>query len=188
MSSNTQLKNKNYATFWQRLMANFSDELIISIPRLMGIYYLFQAKDLSDFFYRAIVAFFLIFIPSLLFEIFYHTWFLSNSGATPGKQIWGLKIVDESGEYLSAWMAFFREMVAKKVSFGFFCLGFLWMIKEKDRLTWHDMFAGSYAIKTNHSWNSLLVTIVLIAAIILIILATISQLPEFIDLLFSALK
>ena len=182
MLSTVQPHNQQYASFWQRLMANICDRLILAIIPLMGLYYLLQAKDFSDLFYRLIVGFFLIYLPSLIFNIFYYTWFLNNSGATLGKQIWGIKVVDEDGNFLSLWMAFFREFVAKTVSNVPFYLGFLWMIKEKDSLTWHDMFAGSYVIKDEAKWNSLLVTLVLIAAIALFFFAIASQIPHLISL------
>ncbi len=181
----TQL-DRNYATFWQRWLAVVCDQMILGIMPLLGIYYLLNSVDPTDLVYRIVIYFFLISIPSLVFSFFYHSWFISNIGATLGKQIWGIEVVDEEEAHLSFWMAFFREFVAKQVSHFTFCLGFLWMIKDKNKQTWHDMLSGTYLIKKESSWNSWLATLMITIAVILLIVAIVAKINEF-SQIFSVL-
>jgi len=107
-------------------------------------------------------------------------------GATLGKQIWGIKVIDEEGKNLSSWMAFFREFVVKQISYFSFSLGFLWMIKDKNNQTWHDMLSGSFVVKKESTWNSWLATLIIIIAVILLMVAIVAKVSEF-SQIFSVL-
>jgi len=186
MSTQTTQLNRKYATFWQRWLAVICDQMILSIIPLLGIYYLLNSVDPTDLVYRIVIYFFLISIPSYIFSLFYHSWFLANMGATLGKQIWGIKVIDEEGKNLSSWMAFFREFVVKQISYFSFSLGFLWMIKDKNNQTWHDMLSGSFVVKKESTWNSWLATLIIIIAVILLMVAIVAKVSEF-SQIFSVL-
>lgn len=138
-----------FASFFERLMALISDWLILNLISLFSFNYLLSATGRVDLFTRLILLVTLVLIPASIFNLIYHVWFLSQQGATPGKKIWGVKIVtDNSGENLSVSAAFMREVIMKRVSAFFFGLGFWWFWKSSTRQTWHDLLIGSHALKT----------------------------------------
>lgn len=78
------------------------------------------------------------------FAVFYRT-----RGATPGKMLLGLKVVDsKSGEFLRANQTIWRETIGKLISFVFFGLGYLWACFRKDRRTWHDFIGRTQVLRS----------------------------------------
>ncbi|MEC8486226.1 MAG: RDD family protein, partial [Actinomycetota bacterium] len=45
------------------------------------------------------------------------------------------------------WRAFGRELFGNVISGQILYLGYLWMIWDKDRQTWHDKVAGTIVVK-----------------------------------------
>ena len=183
------LPKQNYASFVQRMMAYITDSLILGLLTTGSLAYLLSINNQVDLIYRSIILITLVFIPAVVFGIIYHAWFLSQSGATLGKQIWGVEIVDSNHQHLSFGMAFFREVILKQVSYLSLGLGFLWMIKQSDKQTWHDMLIGTYAKSTN---KPLLISILWFLSVLVVqvglLYYSISQLPVFIQLLSSFIK
>lgn len=78
---------------------------------------------------------------------FYYGWFYSNKGATPGKMVLGLKVIDTSaGRNVSYWRAFFRETVGKGVSGLTLMIGFLMAAFRKDGKALHDIMFGTQVL------------------------------------------
>ena len=72
---------------------------------------------------------------------------LGRTGQTWGRKIAGVKVVKrETGLPLGTGKAFLRWLVAGIVS-GNCVLGYLWMLWDKDKQTWHDKIIGSIVIK-----------------------------------------
>lgn len=67
-------------------------------------------------------------------------------GGTFGHRLLGLRVVRADGEQLSLLMATVRWLVecASALSLGF---GYLWMLDEPQRRTWHDLAAGSVVVR-----------------------------------------
>jgi uncharacterized RDD family membrane protein YckC len=63
-----------------------------------------------------------------------------------GKQFLGIKVVAAAGGQVSWVQAIVRE-VFKLVSSYALLLGYLWMLWDKDKQTWHDKVAKTYVIK-----------------------------------------
>ncbi len=40
-------------------------------------------------------------------------------------------------------MMLFRELIGKIISYMIFCLGFIWILIDKDSQGWHDKLIGS---------------------------------------------
>ncbi len=94
---------------------------------LQGVYYLFN----------------------IILVFYYYGWFYSNKGATPGKLVLGLKVVDfETGAYLSYGRAFLRETIGKFVtSFSMVLIIGLFVLGRADKRMLHDFLAKSQVIK-----------------------------------------
>ena len=71
-----------------------------------------------------------------------------KTGQTWGRKIVGIRVVRVSdGLPPGFWRAFGRELFGNIISGQIFYLGYLWMIWDKDRQTWHDKVAGTVVVK-----------------------------------------
>jgi len=79
----------------------------------------------------------------LLFVSFlFYAWFWTKSGQTLGLVAWKLRLADESGHNIS-WQQALVRFTTAILSWGIFGLGILWVLFNKDRLTWHDIASKS---------------------------------------------
>jgi uncharacterized RDD family membrane protein YckC len=78
----------------------------------------------------------------------YMIYLTGSKGQTLGKMAFGIKVVktdtDETPGYFSA---FLREVVGKFLSSLVLLLGYLWMIWDSRKQTWHDKIAGTVVVK-----------------------------------------
>ncbi len=80
-----------------------------------------------------------------LLWVIYCGFMIWRFGATPGKMLFKIKVVDYvDGGNVSADKAFIRSFFSL-VSLFFF-LGYLWAFKNKDKRTWHDLIAGTKVV------------------------------------------
>ena len=86
-----------------------------------------------------------------LVSILYGTLFIWKSGHTPGKKLLKLKVVNGSYQAVSFGTALFRESIGKLLSGLIFNLGYLWVIINGRRQTWHDKLAKTFVIKTDNT-------------------------------------
>jgi len=100
-----------YAGFWIRTAAKLLDFMML-LPLTGLIIYL---DGLSKF------AYFLIFIPNLIFYIWFEVFLVKKYGGTPGKLIMGIKIIRKDGDDVDWHAATMRYLV-------YFCLSILGII------------------------------------------------------------
>lgn len=131
---------RNYlkASFWERLAALIIDELILLIPviavQLLIVRFLPSARAFN-------------FVVSTLILLTYNIYFLNRMSATPGKRAMKLKVVTDTYGRISLGQIVFRESIGKWLSRLFIELGFLWVLIDKKRQSWHDKIVHSYVIK-----------------------------------------
>jgi uncharacterized RDD family membrane protein YckC len=71
-----------------------------------------------------------------------------KTGQTWGRKIVGIRVVRVSdGLPPGFWRALGRELFGNIISGQILYLGYLWMIWDKDRQTWHDKVAGTVVVK-----------------------------------------
>lgn len=161
---------RRYASFTLRILASLLDTLLSSVVLvpLYQIYFFLTSKqpiplDLQEklrhgqiptleeqaflthyiflFIAESGVQILLIGGATLLFWV--------HRGATPGKMLLRMKIIDEKTGNLPS----FRQSLLR--SFGYilsllpFCLGFIWIYFDKRNRGWHDYLAGTSVIKKN---------------------------------------
>ena len=114
-------------------------------------------------------------IIGFIFIVFYHTLFLSILSSTPGKILYGLKIVHEkTGENITFGRALGRSL-SYFLSSMFFGLGFLNIAFDKTKHQgWHDKIAKTLVIKQTKK-SLILPTILSIIALIFSLWAILSQ-------------
>ena len=89
-------------------------------------------------------------LPGLLAAI-YVIGFWIYSGSTPGKMVFGLRIVGaETGAPISVGQAigrYFSYILSSIV----FCLGFIWVGFDARKQGWHDKLAGTVVVRRRGS-------------------------------------
>jgi uncharacterized RDD family membrane protein YckC len=93
-------------------------------------------------------------------------WVLAD-GATPGKKIFGIKVVKTTNEKIGFCQAIVRY-VSYFVSMIPLFLGYFWMLWDKEKRTWHDKIAGTKVIVVDSRSKAIQGIIVFIIFIIII--------------------
>jgi uncharacterized RDD family membrane protein YckC len=81
-----------------------------------------------------------------VWSIGYYVCFWSAGGQTPGKMILGIRVISTSGEIISLPRAFLRY-IGQIIGSIPLCLGFLWIIWDRDKQGWHDKIAGTLVVR-----------------------------------------
>ena len=83
----------------------------------------------------------------LLFSLFgFFAKFWTHSGQTRGMQVWGIRIQNADGTAIDLWQALLRFLIAL-VSLLCLGMGYWWMLFDKQKRTWHDMYSESQAVQ-----------------------------------------
>jgi uncharacterized RDD family membrane protein YckC len=78
----------------------------------------------------------------------YNGWFYRNKGATPGKLLMGLRVVDATtGTYLSWGQTFMREIVGWFVDGLTLFIGLLMAAFRSDKRALHDLIGGTQVLR-----------------------------------------
>jgi uncharacterized RDD family membrane protein YckC len=127
-----------YASFGRRFVAILMDGFIIMLISM------------------AINVPFVIFLPDLASlgtligygcSLFYYVYFIGSRGQTLGKMALGIKVVKTDGSPVGYLNAFLREVVGKFISGLVFGIGYLWMLSDPRKQTWHDKIANTIVLK-----------------------------------------
>jgi uncharacterized RDD family membrane protein YckC len=118
------------AGFWRRFGAALIDGILLSIV---------------DTILRVVLG-----VPGTLIGFVvsfgYYTYFHGTTGQTPGDAALSIRVVDiESGEAIGFGRAFGRALVSI-VSGLVILVGYLWMLWDPRRQTWHDKAVGSLPV------------------------------------------
>lgn len=124
----------------RRLAAIFYDAWLIVALWLIGVTF--------DFFIRRGLGFDtegahpLLTIYLLAVPFGFYGWFWTHGGQTLGMRAWRLKLVDLDGTPVG-WRSSLVRVAGGYLSALFFGLGFLWMLVDPTRQTWHDRLSGT---------------------------------------------
>ncbi len=155
---------RDYASFGARLGGLLLDQilygLLVALFAVPGIILIVQSVDdcdrigdeircTSDQLNAGALAggIALIVIGALLVGFLYLR-ALGRTGQTWGRQIVGIRVVrKDDGQPLGFWRAFGRQIVEGVISGNLCFLGYLWMLWDKDKQTWHDKIVDSIVIR-----------------------------------------
>jgi len=123
-----------YAGFGKRLLAVILDGIILSLPAVgLGFAFSFGSSGGSG--------------PNILLAIVYEALLIALwNGQTIGKLAMGIRVVTADGQPVPVGMAFARAGM-KIVSGAALGLGYLWMLWDPNKQTWHDKVAKTYVVK-----------------------------------------
>ena len=124
------------ASFGQRLVAAIIDTVVIVVPLLI-LAALAAAID-------PVLAV-LVYIVGIVGGIAYYIYFEGGaSGQTFGKKAMNIRVVDfNTGGPIGYGRAFVRYLVKGFLSGNICLLGYLWMLWDREKQTWHDKAASS---------------------------------------------
>ena len=75
----------------------------------------------------------------------FYSYFWRLRGQTLGMQAWKIKLISPSLQTLS-WQECFARLFFALVSVSMLGLGFIWMLFDPERLTWHDRASGTRVV------------------------------------------
>jgi uncharacterized RDD family membrane protein YckC len=136
-----------YAGFWIRFVAVFIDGIALWIVNFalelaMGTA-ITRPRDMS-----AVMGMMgLNFLISTAISLFYEAFFLVQYGATPGKMIFGLKVITPDGGPIS-WGRAIGRYFAKILSGITLCIGYIMAGFDSEKRALHDYIAGTRVIRT----------------------------------------
>ena len=125
------------ADFWYRLGGFLIDFVVLYVIGLV-IGLVFSGNLVSQI------------LISLAAGIAYSVYFIgSGSGQTPGMRLLSIRAVDaRTGGRIDYGKAFVRYLVA--LGSGLACyLGYLWMLWDPEKQTWHDKASKTYVVPTS---------------------------------------
>lgn len=124
-----------YAGFWRRFLAMIIDSILIGIVNGVIAATIFQDLPVARTLITIVIAW------------SYLVYFIGSRGQTLGKMALGIKVVDMKGKKVDYKTALLRETVGKFISGIVIDLGYLWMLWDKNKQTWHDKIAKTVVVK-----------------------------------------
>ncbi|HSI85187.1 MAG: RDD family protein [Candidatus Methylacidiphilales bacterium] len=88
-------------------------------------------------------------IAILVTSIAYNTYFLGSIGQTPGKGIFGMRVVNDKGEKIGYEQAFHRSIISI-ASRQLFMAGYILALITNHTRTLHDLLAGTYVVRCHN--------------------------------------
>jgi uncharacterized RDD family membrane protein YckC len=82
----------------------------------------------------------------LIIGIAYYVYFEGSTGQTIGKRMVGIRVVDINGGEPIGYARAFIRYVGRIISFIVVLLGYLWMLWDPQKQTWHDKMASSIVV------------------------------------------
>ena len=87
------------------------------------------------------------FAAEIIIQIIYCSLFYRAMGATPGKFLLGMRVINtKTGTFLGVGQTILREVIGKWISFLLLLGGFLMVAFRKDKRALHDLLAGTQVI------------------------------------------
>ena len=139
----TPAPSSNYASFGKRFLALFIDVILVGVcvgvlSAVFGFSGTYGDVDYSRGLYS----------PFGLLGWAYYVFMVVKYGATVGKMAMHIRVQDEvTGQNLTVGMAILREIIGKFLSGIVLGLGYLWMLWDPKKQTWHDKLGKSIVVK-----------------------------------------
>jgi uncharacterized RDD family membrane protein YckC len=120
------------AGFWRRFGAHFLDGIVINICTL--------PLGFAHSAWVSLVGFIVVFVA------YYTSLEGGDRGQTVGKMALGIRVADIANGGAIGYGRAFTRLLGRFVSAIVFLLGYLWMLWDDDKQTWHDKMARSIVV------------------------------------------
>jgi len=135
------------AGFLKRILALIYDSLLIAaIVLVLSLLLVFINGGYPES--GSFLSFIQFFILVVTGPIFYSYFWIVNKGQTTGMQAWKIKLVTMDETELNIKKTMLRCLIST-ISFAFIGLGYLWILYDKENLSWSDILTKTKVIKTN---------------------------------------
>ena len=135
------------AGFLKRILALVYDSLLIAaIVLFLSLLLVFINGSYPES--GSFLSFIQFFILVVTGPIFYSYFWIVNKGQTTGMQAWKIKLVTMDETELNIKKTMLRCLIST-ISFAFIGLGYLWILYDKENLSWSDILTKTKVIKTN---------------------------------------
>jgi len=131
------------ATIFKRAMAAAIDDTILSVLLVIILFDSLSSLQSAEQMVGFINSFMLEFIT---IKIIYHLIFTTLYGATAGKMVMKIRVIEISTATNPTWSVSLNRSIFRIVSEMFFYLGFLWGMMDPNRQTWQDKTAKTLVI------------------------------------------
>jgi uncharacterized RDD family membrane protein YckC len=118
------------AGFWRRFAAAFIDGILLGIVSFILQSILGNTGS----------------VLTLLIGIVYYTYFHGSTGQTPGDAALSIRVVDKDGGGSIGYGRAFVRWLVSIISGLVFLLGYLWMLWDSEKQTWHDKAANDVVV------------------------------------------
>jgi len=129
------------ASLFRRLAALLYDSLLLLAVWFVAIAILLPFTGGQAIQHNPFLTTYLLFI-----SFFFYSWFWMHGGQTLGMRSWKLQLRNMNPGPITLWQALLRFMVAipSALLLG---AGYLWMLIDRDRLTWHDRYSETRIVQ-----------------------------------------
>ena len=135
------------AGFLKRILALVYDSLLIAaIVLVLSLLLVLVNGGYPES--GSFVSFIQFFILVFTGPIFYSYFWIVNKGQTTGMQAWKIKLVTMDETELNIKKTMLRCLIST-ISFAFIGLGYLWILYDKENLSWSDILTKTKVIKAN---------------------------------------
>ena len=135
------------AGFLKRVLALVYDSLLIgAIVLVLSLLLVFVNGGYPES--GSFVSFIQFFILIFAGPIFYSYFWIANKGQTTGMQAWKIQLVTIDETELNIKKTMLRCLIST-ISFACFGMGYLWILYDKDNLSWSDILTKTKIIRTN---------------------------------------
>lgn len=141
------------AGFWLRFLAALVDGIILGIGGQIIMLPLTFMNQLMINQYGPMSAAFFIgtgvnWITSLALAGSYYGWFYSKKGASPGKMLLKLRVVNaDNGQNVLFWTGFLRDSLGKLISSVTLLIGYVMAAFRSDHKALHDIMFGTQVLQ-----------------------------------------
>ena len=142
------------AGFWIRLAAYSIDSVIVSLPVLVAsgawAFWLLEQGGTLALTEVTPMVFLLPIIggaASLLLSVVYPVYFWALRGATPGKQVFGLRVLSMDGETTIGWQRAMLRVIGYMINCFVMGIGFLLIAVSEDKRGLHDRLADTRVLR-----------------------------------------
>lgn len=144
-----EIENAAYAGFWTRLAAFLIDSVLVWVGLLLvRLVMLFVSSGLNGTVLDGNILFHysLTDIVVYLAEVVYFILFTYYSGATLGKRVLNLRVVNADGGKLSLWDVVYRETIGRFLCAVTIGIGYIFVAADKEKRGLHDMLCDTRVI------------------------------------------
>lgn len=140
---NLEIDEFSLASLKSRAFAYTLDEVLLSFVFMAIFWDSFEQQTSIE---RVIILVNQMVFYLVLIKIAYHTFFTAYYGATIGKIIAKIKVIQTDDADIPNLLSSFLRAVVRVIGEMLFFLGFLWFFSNKLRQTWHDLAAKTIVV------------------------------------------